>query len=70
MKKDIEGVGAVFQVCDYILTLYKSRDNSNRLHSEFLKDRWNGAGYIYDIVREGLKYHTENYLPDTDTGGL
>jgi len=70
-KHHIEGVGAFYQACDFILTFWKSSDEINRLHAELLKDRWNGTGYMFDIIRTGLKYHTETYKPDVNnTGGL
>jgi hypothetical protein len=35
-----------------------------------LKDRWGNSEYKFDLVREGLKYHTEDYIPDRNFGGL
>jgi replicative DNA helicase len=70
-KIHIEGAGAYVQACDYIIAFWKSMDQDNRLHGKFLKDRWNGPNYQFDMVRDGLKYHSENYVPDKNNyGGL
>jgi len=69
-KNYIEGAGAYVQAMDYIIAAWRSRDQNNRLHCKFLKDRWGSSDYKFDLVREGLKYHTENYIPDRPSGGI
>jgi hypothetical protein len=69
-RNHIEGGGQYFQAMDYIMTFWKSGDQENRLHSNFLKDRWNSANYKFDLVREGLKYHSENFIEDINNNGL
>lgn len=70
-KNHIEGASAVFQAMDYVIAAWKSRDYKNRLHSKLLKDRWGSPDYKFDFVRTGLKYHTEDLLPDAPfSGGL
>lgn len=63
-KNHIEGGGAYYQAMDYILAFWKSGDQTNKLHGKFLKDRWNGADFKFDLIRNGLKYNTENFIPD------
>jgi replicative DNA helicase len=63
-KNHIEGAGAYFQACDYIMGFWRSRDIKNRLHGCFIKDRWGSADFTFDLVRDGLKYHSEDYLED------
>jgi len=66
----LEGVGAWRQSCDYLIGFWKSRDNKNRLHGKFIKDRWGESDYHVDLVRDGLKYKSEIYLPERDWYGL
>lgn len=68
-KNHLEGSGRLFHAMDYILTFWRSRDQKNRLHAEILKDRWGDSGYQFDLVRQGLKYHTETFRPETNNGG-
>ena len=63
-KNHIEGAGAYFQACDYIIAVWKSRDYHNRLHCKFLKERWGDSNFRFDFVRTGMKFHTADYLPD------
>jgi hypothetical protein len=67
-KNHIEGAGAYYQACDYILGFWRSRSDKFRLHGKMLKDRWNEAGYKFDLVREGLKFHTEEEMPEPRGG--
>lgn len=69
-RNHIEGSGAYVQAMDYIIAAWKSRDQKNRLHCKFMKDRWGDSEFRFDLVREGLKYHTEDYVPDRNAGGL
>lgn len=64
-KNHIEGAGAYFQACDYIMGFWRSRDENNRIHGCFIKDRWGSADFQFDLVREGLKYHSEDYREDS-----
>lgn len=64
----IEGSKSWKQVCDYILAFWKSRDDTKRLHGKFLKTRWEKDDVRFDMVRDGLKYHTEVYKPDVNNG--
>lgn len=57
---NIEGVGAWRHACDYMLCFWKDQFEEDRLHGKFLKERWNSGKYYFDLVREGLKYHTED----------
>lgn len=59
-KNHIEGAGAYFQACDYILGFWWDEKQKNRVHGKFLKNRW-GDVYKFDMVRAGLKFHTEDY---------
>lgn len=69
-KNHIEGAGSLYQVMDYIMAFWRSNDEPNRLHAKFLKDRWGNSDYKFDLVRQGLKYHSEDYLPDKPQGGF
>lgn len=70
-KNHIEGAGAYYQAMDYIISAWKSREQNNRIHCKLMKDRWGGSDYKFDMVRNGLKYHTENFVPDRMSyGGL
>lgn len=60
----IEGIKAWKQVCDYIMAFWKSVDDNKRLHGKFLKTRWEKDDTRFDMVRDGLKYHTEVEKPD------
>lgn len=64
----IEGVKAWKQACDYIIAMWKSRDDDKRLHGKFLKTRWEKDNGRFDLIRSGLKYHTEPYKPDRTNG--
>ena len=60
-KNHIEGAGAYFQVCDYIMGYWKDQENKNRVHGKFLKTRWGESDYKFDLVRAGMKFHTEDF---------
>lgn len=64
----IEGSKSWKQTCDYILAFWKSRDDTKRLHGKFLKTRWEKDDVRFDMVRDGLKYHTEVHKPDVNNG--
>jgi len=64
-KNHIEGAGAYYQAMDYIIGMWRDRQSNNRLHAKLLKDRWGSSDYYFDMVRNGLKYHTEDYTKQT-----
>jgi len=57
----IEGAGAYRQACDYIIGIWKSRIDIKRVHCKIIKDRWGEGGVKFDLLREGLKYHTTEF---------
>lgn len=65
----VEGVKAWKQACDYMIGIWKSRDNSKRLHGKFLKTRWGKDDQKFDLIRNGLLYSTDIFIPDRITGG-
>lgn len=64
----LEGAGAYRHAMDYIIAGWKSHDQTNRIHCKFLKERWGDGLFKFDMVRDGMKYHTENFLPDVSQG--
>jgi len=60
----IEGVQAVKQSLDWLIYSWKSTEDKHRLHMEFNKTRWNNEGKPFDLVREGLRFHSEDFLVD------
>ncbi|OQB09044.1 MAG: Replicative DNA helicase [Parcubacteria group bacterium ADurb.Bin216] len=68
----VEGVKAIKQMCDFIIGVWKDREDKKRIHGKFLKTRWEeNDDCKFDLVREGLKYHTEVYKPVNEMmGGL
>ena len=67
----ISGCKAVKQTCDFIMSVWKSKEDEKRLHGKFSKTRWEKDGDRFDLVRDGLKYHTEVVKPETNNmGGL
>lgn len=67
-----EGSSSLIQSCDYIIAAWRSRDDKRRLHAKMLKSRFGESNYIFDLYREGLKYHSVDYVPDSPfvSGGL
>lgn len=57
----VEGVKAHKQACDYMMAFWKDREDNKRLHGKFLKTRWEADNNYFDLVRHGLKYHSEDY---------
>jgi hypothetical protein len=64
LKNHAEGAGAYYQATDYFITAWKSKSHKNRLHVKMLKERWGDTNFKFDLVREGLKYHSEDYLEE------
>ena len=66
----LEGSGSWRQACDYILGFWKSESDIHRLHGKAMKTRWDEDGQRFDLVREGLKYHSTDEVKENRKGSL
>jgi len=66
----IEGAQAIKQAHDYLLYFWHSTNDSRRVHGKFGKTRWAYTNKAFDLVRDGLLYHSEDYIHDVNDGGL
>ena len=67
----VSGVKALKQMLDFRIDIWMSKEDDKRLHGKFSKTRWEKDGERFDLVRNGLKYHTEVVKPEmNNTGGL
>jgi replicative DNA helicase len=57
--------GAIEESGDYILGLWKSRDNADRLHAEILKNRHGRAGVRFDFINTNLHLTADEYRADS-----
>lgn len=67
----IEGAQAIKQAHDYLMYFWHSNEDKRRIHGKFGKTRWSSGGKTFDLYREGLCYHSEDYtFEKRGDGGL
>jgi len=59
--------GAWEEGADYIIGIWHSMSEANRLHASIIKDRFGERNKKFDIINKGLYYSTDEFKEERQT---
>jgi len=65
----LRDTGAIEESADYVLGMWRSKVDKNRIHAEMLKNRNDELGKRFDFINEGLNFKETSYESDKDDTG-